>query len=67
MRIDNLVGKEGVFTSYDDAVWGEKYAGKKCTVIEATINYNDEVGGELKVVFEDSQELTMGLNEFELA
>lgn len=65
MIIENLVGKVGIFTSYEDTAWGE-YAGKKCTVLEATIEYNNDVDGELTVEFEDGQKLAMGLNEFEL-
>lgn len=66
MKIENLIGKEGVFTSYEDGAWSELYAGKKCKIIEATILYKNEIGGELLVEFEDGQRLTTGIDEIEL-
>lgn len=60
------IGKRGIFTSYDDKVWGEKYGGKEATIIKLeNVKCNGEYF-ELKIMFDDGQELTIGNDEFRL-
>lgn len=56
-----LEGKTVVFVSYEDAVWGEQYAGKEGKVIEHYPEYN-----EVKVQFEDGQKISMSEDEIEV-
>ena len=57
----NLIGRNGVFNTSEDGAWGEKYAGKKCIVLD----YDDEVSRTGIIVrFEDGQKLVIGVDEF---
>lgn len=60
------IGKRGIFTSYDDKVWGEKYGGKEATIVKLEDVKNDGEYFELKIRFDDGQELIIGNDEFNL-